>query len=764
MILALSSLVLPAAAMASGLPSGWDVWTDSGAFTITSDAAPDAGGRPASAVVVGWPAYTDSQTGWAGTVSMTLQLPAGGGARFEVDVADDCPGPTVGYHFATIAVDGSKVWDRDVGGASSGPERVSVDLPRAGETVEVVLGLEERQAVSNYPVRVWFIGPRLVTSDGAIELLPAPAVDGDEALPPDRPIRSAPVRGRAWTSRARVCGVWAVTQWDSVVNAEERAPWLAEEFGLDTIIFLPPESHNTLVGEQHRLTEEQFAAALRTYREAGFRILIYSSLTHLGHGPEWMDGTLARDRPGWLQRGPEGETLNLWGSDWLCPNTGALVYSLERTRRLVRAYEPDGVMLDCHSFHHTQNGMSCYCDGCQAAFREYLSERFGRHVLGRPTRYTRIPKAQGPLYALWLHWRNRVWAHVTERLRRELRRTQPGLVLLSNTQYLYQSPALAQDGEYLHEDVVLSESRGMSMPLMVAKLMLGRALAGGRPIWNYLGTFREDDLTRLLDPETVSWNVSTAYACGTRPWVVYYGFFEHPDDAVNADALSRLGTTLVWHNAHDPADRSLRPYAPILSVMSIASRNARNNALIPPGFIELRRRGVAAWLIEEEHVTRKALAGARVVVIEEGSSLSHAAAQRIAKWVRSGGRLIAASGTGAYDELGRLRSRGSMAAALGIEAYGRAPLQIGRGTAESLQGYGSTDELVEALGEYRFHTDPEVDVEVVGWLEGDRLVAYVCGEGQLPASLRLHPPEGLSGEALLCSPDRREPVLGSAGD
>ncbi len=88
MVLALSSLVLPAAAMASGLPSGWDVWTDSGAFTITSDAAPDAGGRPASAVVVGWPAYTDSQTGWAGTVSMTLQLPAGGGARFEVDVAD----------------------------------------------------------------------------------------------------------------------------------------------------------------------------------------------------------------------------------------------------------------------------------------------------------------------------------------------------------------------------------------------------------------------------------------------------------------------------------------------------------------------------------------------------------------------------------------------------------------------------------------------------------------------------------------------------
>ena len=65
---------------------------------------------------------------------------------------------------------------------------------------------------------------------------------------------------------------------------------------------------------------------------------------------------------------------------------------------------------------------------------------------------------------------------------------------------------------------------------MIDKLLLGKALAKDRPLRNYLGTF-QNELTLLVPPAEVAMNVSTAFAAGARPWVVYYGFYEHPNRA-----------------------------------------------------------------------------------------------------------------------------------------------------------------------------------------------------------------------------------------
>ena len=57
---------------------------------------------------------------------------------------------------------------------------------------------------------------------------------------------------------------------------------------------------------------------------------------------------------------------------------------------------------------------------------------------------------------------------------------------------------------------------------MVNKLLF--ELAEDRPLWNYLGTFQDKDLSRLVSPERISMNVSTAFACGARPGSSTTGF------------------------------------------------------------------------------------------------------------------------------------------------------------------------------------------------------------------------------------------------
>ena len=41
-------------------------------------------------------------------------------------------------------------------------------------------------------------------------------------------------------------------------------------------------------------------------------------------------------------------------------------------------------------------------------------------------------------------------------------------------------------------------------PGMASKMVLGRALAQGRALWNYIGTFNETDFTRLREADEVA--------------------------------------------------------------------------------------------------------------------------------------------------------------------------------------------------------------------------------------------------------------------
>jgi len=73
---------------------------------------------------------------------------------------DNFTGPTTGYHFKQLLVDGAAVWEEDVAGGTAGWHDVAVDVTkqvRGKTSVTVALRLLDKKGVSNFGVR-WRLG------------------------------------------------------------------------------------------------------------------------------------------------------------------------------------------------------------------------------------------------------------------------------------------------------------------------------------------------------------------------------------------------------------------------------------------------------------------------------------------------------------------------------------------------------------------------------------------------------------------------------
>jgi hypothetical protein len=571
-------------------------------------------------------------------------------------------------------------------------------------------------------------------------------------------LSSLPPNGLDWTRKARIVQPWGNTQWDAIVHAAERAPWLAKTFGFNTMIILPPGAHNAISPPAERITEEEFERALRIYRDNGFRIIMYSSIMHCGHAPIWQEGTLEKSHPEWSQRGPKGEPIRIYGRDWLCPSTGAMRFTLDYTIGLVRRYQPDLVMLDNTEFYATPSGISCYCEGCQSGFRQYLSRRFGESVGGVRTDSVTIPTEAGFIYNLWLSWRNRVWGEANEQFREELRKIKPDIVVMSNTQYLRQSPDLATDLIYDHEDALISESVDMTMDDVINKLLLGRALAKGKPLWNYLGTFKSDDFDRLVPPDSIAMNVSTAYACGVRPWIVYRGFVEKPE--ANRASLERMASVMAWHKTQKLEEEGLQPYAPILSLVSLNSRNYRLSKIIPEHLTPLRHQGICSWIVEEKTIEEGVPGSCRVLLMEDAPCLSDRAVQKIVAFIKSGGLVLAGPNTAFYDELGRLRPESFLWHSLGLSEAPQKPIKVEKGEAARFDPSESGKELAERLSFARITVRAKATCSQLPYLDRrGEFVVYVCSEQPLAEDIKIMAPQNKRGQAIICSNTAATPFI-----
>ncbi len=316
-----------------------------------------------------------------------------------------------------------------------------------------------------------------------------------QRIPPDLRLPAGPPSRDDWLPGANILQPYGHSEYAAVVNPGDRPGRVKKELGFNTIVILPPDAHNASSDPKDHETESEFRDGMAAYRNAGYHVVFYTSLQACGVAPEYESGQLTRDHPDWLQRDPRGNPVMVYGMAWLCPSTAARQYCLDYASRIAREYHPDGLLLDNNEFFYAAGGWTCHCAACTTAFREYVQQRFGpeqtRRFFGVPPEQVEIPAGEGPLYAVWLRWRNRVWAEINETYRARLREIDPRMILFGNTQYLFDDAMLGTDLQYEREDIVVSESCNLSSRRMSEKMVLGQALAEGRPLWNYIGTFTE---------------------------------------------------------------------------------------------------------------------------------------------------------------------------------------------------------------------------------------------------------------------------------
>lgn len=105
---------------------------------------------------LGFPTSTPSRPGDHVTASQSARvLPA---QHYEVSFLqrDGYAGPTAGYHYKQLLVDGTVVWEEDVAGGSNGSSKVTVDVTaqvRGKIRVTLAFRLLDKKGVGNYPIQ-----------------------------------------------------------------------------------------------------------------------------------------------------------------------------------------------------------------------------------------------------------------------------------------------------------------------------------------------------------------------------------------------------------------------------------------------------------------------------------------------------------------------------------------------------------------------------------------------------------------------------------
>jgi hypothetical protein len=511
-------------------------------------------------------------------------------------------------------------------------------------------------------------------------------------VPLDLPLPEAQPSAEKWIEHAVTLQPWGATEYKALTELPLLPRELKKEFGFNAIIVLPWEAHNALTdarlpltNAETRLTEAQFRDGLSAYRKEGYKVILYSSVMHCGHAPVWQNGQLGREHPDWLQRDAVGQTIGAFGQAWLCPSSPARAYTLSYTLDLVRDYAADAIMLDNNGFGHTTKGFACYCEHCQRSFKEYVTARCGaawiRRELQTDPEQLRIPTEKGPLLALWLCWRSRVWAETDELFRSSLRSLRPQIAFFVNIQYDQNPDPQAGRLQFSREDVVFSETHESDSWYISQKLVFGQALTQNhRPLWNYVANFRDNDPLRLRSPEEVSLMIATSLAHRTLPWINYPGLDSVEDQA----SRKEIARYVSWFAMH-PDLFAGKLTAPVGTVVSLLTRDVFQSikscnrqgvtgcsatedtpVLMSKHVGLLLRAGMPVIGLREIDLLEANLEGFRILTLPAARIFERRQAEVLAAWVRAGGTLIAAPDSGEYDELGRKLAHSVLWQALGL--------------------------------------------------------------------------------------------------
>lgn len=322
---------------------------------------------------------------------------------------------------------------------------------------------------------------------------------------------------------------------------------ILKRYAINTVVFIPTEAHNHMSAlriaqapdnlrrmedrvktKTDRIyTDEQFRNALTAYRKAGIRVLLYSCLAHVGHHPVWH--RLVKEHPDWLTRDQKRNPYFAHGDFWFCPNNEeAFQYVAGYTRRLVREYRPDGILMDNNFFP-----VLCYCPACERKFRLFCKSEFGQPRA--------IPRKRNTvLYEMWIAWRYRVVRQWTARLKRMLKTIQPDLVLVTNSFFKANNWFSADTEQCDIVDVNLTECYCTPSAIGISARMaesLGRRRKHAMLfLCTWKGKEGDGSMTMAPAPQVKSVLAATIGHLAS-PWLVNYGALAADETTSSARAV-----------------------------------------------------------------------------------------------------------------------------------------------------------------------------------------------------------------------------------
>ena len=103
-----------------------------------------------------FPWSTLSKTGDFAQASQSAKVLPGKAPRLSFRERDDYTGPTAGYHFKQLLVNGAIAWEEDVAGGSNAWREIAVEVPgaaRGSTNLTIAFRLLDKQGVGNFGVR-----------------------------------------------------------------------------------------------------------------------------------------------------------------------------------------------------------------------------------------------------------------------------------------------------------------------------------------------------------------------------------------------------------------------------------------------------------------------------------------------------------------------------------------------------------------------------------------------------------------------------------
>jgi len=263
------------------------------------------------------------------------------------------------------------------------------------------------------------------------------------------------------------------------------------------------------------------------------------------------------------------------------------------------------------------------------------------------------------LFRVWLHFRNRIFNSAVFQFREELMKLNPNLFIICNTQYDYDSWYLANDLQYQVEDLVLSESVEVKPEQMTLKLLLGSALASNRPLLNYLGTWKGDDINQLKPEDYVNSILATSLAGGGLPWITMSGFHTPSPSLTCIQRHINLAQTYL------PAAKQAKRFSNIVSLYSTRQRDYKLGSIFPSFASLFQKKQIMHTGVRIDDILNITSPDFypnswkwqhKFIIAEHQKCVSDEELSAVRFWLREGGILLTTADFAQLDEFGNLRN------------------------------------------------------------------------------------------------------------